>query len=120
MTALEKILRANRWRIREGRMASEDVGGWNGAFLVPLDGERYHVMIGEGMGFRHLSVTNAQKKRIPEWVTMCRLKELFFADDAWVVQYHPPKEEHINDHPFCLHLWESIEEPMPHPSIVQV
>ena len=71
MTALEKILRANRWRIREGKMASDDTYGWNGAFYVPLDGMRYHVMIGEGMGFRHLSVVNAQNKIVPSWDIMC-------------------------------------------------
>lgn len=101
-------------------MGSEDVDGWNGCFLVPIDGELYHIMISDGMGFRHLSITNAQKKVIPSWEVMCRAKDLFFADDSWVVQYHVPKDEAINDHPFCLHLWESINEPMPHPSIVLV
>jgi hypothetical protein len=119
-TCLEKLMRANRWRVRTGKYASEDSAGWNGVFLVPIDGEIYNVMIGDGMGFRHLSVTNAQKKKLPDWTTMCRLKDMFFSEDSWVVQYHPPKEEHVNFHPFCLHLWESIDEPMPHPEVVQV
>ena len=101
-------------------MASTEVDGWNGAFLVPLEGELWHVMIADGMGFRHLSVTNAQKKVVPSWNTMCRLRDLFFGDSSWVVQYHPPKDEYVNDHPFCLHLWESIDEPMPHPLIAMI
>jgi hypothetical protein len=119
-TGLEKLLRANRWRIRTGRYASEDVDGFNGAFLVPIDGGMYHVMIGDGLGWKHLSITNAQKKVIPSWEVMCRAKDLFFSDYAWVVQFHPPKEENVNDHPYCLHLWESLDEEMPHPFVVMV
>jgi hypothetical protein len=101
-------------------MASEDTDGWNGCFLVPVDGELYHIMIGDGMGWRHLSVTNAQKKVLPTWGAMTRLKDLFFADDSWAVQFFPAKDDYVNCHPYCLHIWESIDEPMPHPSIALV
>lgn len=120
MTALEKLMRANRWRIREGKLGTDDSYGFNGAFLVPLDGELYHIIISDGMGWRHVSIRNAQKNAIPSWDTMCRVTASFYADDAWVVQFHPPAEEHINDHPFTLHLWESLDAPMPHPSIALV
>jgi hypothetical protein len=120
MTALEKLMRANRWRIRTGKMASEDVDGFNGSFYVPLDGEMYFVIISDGWGFRHLSISNAQKKVLPTWETMCRVKEMFFSDDSWVCQFHPPADVQVNDHPWCLHLWESIDEPMPHPHWVMV
>lgn len=120
MTNLEKLLRANRWRIRTGAYASEDMDGWNGAFLTPINGEMYHIMISDGMGWRHLSITNAQRREMPSWQTMCRAKELFYGDDAWAVQFHPPKDDNINDHPWCLHLWESLNEPMPHPMIAMV
>jgi hypothetical protein len=119
-TVLEKLVRANRWRIREGKMASDDTSGWNGCFLIPLDGQLYHVIISDGMGWRHVSIRNAQKNVVPSWGIMCRLRDLFFSDDAWVVQFHPPAEEYIDDHPWTLHLWESLDEPMPHPSIVLV
>jgi hypothetical protein len=120
MTCLEKLSRANRWRIRTGPMGSNDASGWNGAFLVPVNGEIYQVILSDGMGWRHLSVVNAQKKKLPDWTTMCRFKDLFFPDDSWVCEFHPANDDYVNEHPFCLHLWESIDEPMPHPPVVFV
>jgi len=120
MTCLEKLCKANRWRVRAGTMGSDETSGWNGAFIIPLEGEIWHVVLSDGMGWRHLSVKNAQKKVLPSWGIMSRLKELFFSDDAWVVQFHPAKEDAVNDHPYCLHLWESLDESMPHPHVVLV
>jgi hypothetical protein len=120
MTTLEKLLKAERWRVRDGRWASRETDGWNGHFLVPLDGEIYLVRISDGWGWRHLSVTNFQRKAVPSWQAMCRLKDLFFADDSWIVQFHPAKSDYINDHPFCLHLWESLDEKMPTPPVILV
>jgi hypothetical protein len=120
MTTLEKLIRANRWRIKTGAMASTEVDGWNGAFLVPSEGELWHVIISDQMGFRHLSVSNAQKKMLPPWNVLCRLKEAFWADDAWVVLYIPAKNDYVNDHPYVHHLWEPLNEELPKPSIVLV
>jgi len=120
MTCLEKLIRANRWRIRQGKYASDDTAGWNGQFLVPLDGELWLVQISDGEGWRHLSVSNAQKKLIPSWYTMCRLKSSFFGDEDWVVQFHPGKSDYINDHPSCLHLWQPLNDELPHPSFTLV
>jgi hypothetical protein len=132
-TCLEKLSRANRWRIRVGSklslhnpaveafLASEDTAGWNGSFIVPLGGQLWHVRISDGWGWRHLSVTNAQRPTtVPSWEIMCRLKDLFFGDDAWVVQFHPAKEDYVNDHPGCLHLWEPLNETLPKPPVVVV
>jgi hypothetical protein len=105
-------------------MGSTDSAGWNGAFMVPLNGQLWQVIIGDGSaldtGWRHLSVTNAQRRELPPWEVMCRLKDLFFADDAWVVQFHPPKEVYVNDHPYVLHLWEPLDAELPTPNIVLV
>ena len=30
------------------------------------------------------------------------------AQDECVVQFHPPKSEYVNLHPYCLHLWKKI------------
>lgn len=119
-TTLEKLSRAERWRIKTGAMGSTPLDGWNGCFLVPLDGELYKVMIGDGFGWRHASVSNAQKKTLPSWQAMCRIKDLFWGDECWVVEYHPAKEDYINDHPFVLHLWEPLEEALPKPPVVMV
>jgi hypothetical protein len=120
VTTLEKLLKANRWRIRNGKMASDETYGFNGAFLVPIDGAMWHVIISDGMGWKHLSITNAERKVLPSWNVMCRAKDLFFADDEWTVQFMPAKDDNINDHPFCLHIWMPLNEEMPRPSVVQV
>ena len=88
--------------------------------MVPMEGEFWQVRLSDGMGWRHLSVTNAQRKALPTWNVMCRLKEAFWGDDEWVVQFHPPKEEYINDHPFVLHLWSPLNDTLPRPPIVLV
>jgi hypothetical protein len=120
MTSLEKLCRANRWRVKTGQMASDETYGWNGAFIVPLEGEMWHVILSDKMGWKHLSISNAQSRKLPSWTVMGRVKDAFFADDEWCCQFFPAKEEYVNDHPWCLHLWVSLDEPMPHPSVVLV
>jgi hypothetical protein len=111
MTVTEKLCKADRWRIKKGagQLDSNQTDGWNGAFIVPLEGEMWQVIISDQCGWRHLSATNAQKKQLPSWHIMCRLRDAFFPDDAWVVQFHPPKEDYIDIHPYVLHLWECLD-----------
>ena len=120
MTTLEKLRRAERWRIKNGALASSETDGFNGDFLVPLDGDLWHVRLSDGWGWRHASITNAQRKVLPSWQIMCRVKESFWGDDAWVMQLHPAKDENINDHAFCLHLWEPLEDKIPIPPVILV
>jgi hypothetical protein len=125
VTSLEKLCRANRWRIRQttdvrSRIASSDSDGWNGVFIVPLEGEFWNVQIADGAGWKHLSVSNAQKKVMPSWNIMARLKDLFFGDDEWAVAYFPARQDYVNDHPFCLHVWAPLNETLPKPPVVLV
>ena len=53
--------------------------------------------------------------RTPTWGEMCFVKDLFWSEDEMVVQYHPPKSEHVNFHPHCLHMWRSLRMPIPLP-----
>jgi hypothetical protein len=101
-------------------MASSETAGWNGHFIVPLDGEMYFVRLSDGWGWRHASVSNAQHKVLPTWTTMSRIKELFWSDESWVVEYHPAKIDYVNDCPWCLHLWEPLEETLPRPPVILV
>lgn len=70
-------------------------------------------------GWDHVSIDG--KKRMPTWEEMCDLKDMFWNDDECCVQYHPPKNEYVNNVKYCLHLWKPIEKysgklPMP-PSV---
>ena len=61
-----------------------------------------------GGGWEHVSVS--LRNRCPTWEEMCLVKDIFWMDDECVVQFHPPKNEYINVHPYCLHLWKKIGE----------
>ena len=36
-------------------------------------------------------------------------------EDETVVQYHPPKSDYVNNHPYCLHLWRPHSQEIPRP-----
>lgn len=39
---------------------------------------------------------------------MCYIKGLFWDEETVVSQFHVPKSQHINNHPYCLHMWRRI------------
>jgi hypothetical protein len=69
-------------------------------------------------GWEHVSVST--QRRIPNWLEMCFVKDLFWGDNECVVQFHPPKSEHVNNHPFCLHLWRPTDGVFPTPPPILV
>ena len=109
-------------------MATDESYGTNGAFLVPLNhGTIIAVCIAAiGEGFEHVSVSLGNKKgginRCPTWNEMCEIKDLFWDEDDCVMQLHPPQEDWISNHDYCLHLWRPIgqEIPRPHHSLVGI
>lgn len=66
-----------------------------------------------GGGWDHVSV--AFFDRCPEWKEMCEVKDIFFSEDEVCVQYHPKKEEYINNHPYCLHIFRPQNAELPTP-----
>lgn len=66
-----------------------------------------------GGGWDHVSVSF--KDRSPMWAEMCQVKDVFFAPEECVIEYHPAKSEYINTHPYCLHMWrpQGLEIPTP-------
>lgn len=55
-------------------------------------------------GWEHVSVSRADK--CPSWGEMALVKEMFWDDEETVIQFHPRKSAHINEMPYCLHLWK--------------
>ena len=68
-------------------------------------------MIPDAQGWEHVSVSTV--RRCPNWIEMCFVKDLFWAGDELVIQYHVPVSEHINNHPYVLHLWRDTLHPHP-------
>lgn len=66
-----------------------------------------------GGGWDHVSVSF--RDRCPVWKEMCEVKDIFFGEDEVCVQYHPKKEEYINNHPYCLHIFRPQNEKLPTP-----
>lgn len=61
----------------------------------------------------HVSVSRAN--RCPTWEEMEQIKRLFFLDHETAMQLHVPVAEHINVHPYCLHLWRPMVGAIPMP-----
>lgn len=110
----------NRHRIRTGYMASDDSYGCNGAFLFKRKKNKpdLKVIASDQMGWEHVSVST--KVRTPTWGEMCFIKGIFWDEDDCVIQYHPPKSQYINNHPFCLHMWRPVDVEIPMPPQVMV
>ena len=66
-----------------------------------------------GEPWEHVSVSTPN--RCPFWEEMAFVKWLFFEDTETVIEFHVPKAEHINCHPFVLHLWRPTVTVLPMP-----
>src|SRR5262245_48751374 len=93
------------------------------ARLLFPDNDKYSTRRGDRTGafrFNHLRVIANDAKRdsgwlehvsvsvvdrCPTWDEMCKIKNLFWREDEWVVQFHPAISAYINNNPFVLHLW---------------
>lgn len=110
-------------RVTHGPMRSDELFGPNGAFFVPYESGVLRVVSSNGEGWDHVSVcriidrnkSEHENARCPTWDELQYVRNAFFEDDEWVVSYSPPKANHVNRHPFVLHLWRPQSETMPTP-----
>ena len=90
-----------------------------GACQIPgPHGRDLRVIFSDGDGWEHVSVSTPS--RTPNWTEMCFIKSVFWHEEDTVIQFHPPKSEYVNNHPYCLHLWrpnDGLVIPLP-PSIL--
>lgn len=105
MRSLEEIKKCKRLIIIE---EAED--GFSGIIHMPL--WKGSIIVSWGMGWDHVSVAPEKLRIVPDWDSMCMLKDIFFKDDEAVIQIHPPKDEYVNNMPNCLHLWRWNEGEM--------
>jgi hypothetical protein len=94
----------NTPNVRAERHRREGPYGQNyGFFVAAFKGRTLRMQVSAGGGWDHVSVSLPD--RCPTWEEMSFVKDLFFRDDEVVMQLHPAKSEHVNFHPYCLHLW---------------
>lgn len=106
-------------RVVRGMFASKREDGNNGHFIFKYHQKYLYCVVSSGMDWEHVSVrvTNAKisKEYIPDYRALKTVKELFWNDDECVVQYFPPKTDHININPKVLHLWRPLKAEIPMP-----
>lgn len=80
--------------------------------------EALHFIFSRGLEWEHLSVSTPVKT--PTWEQMCKMKEIFWGDDEVCMELHPKKEDYVNMHPYCLHIWKPIGIEIPTPPSILV
>lgn len=81
--------------------------------VLAVSGEVSRKDFGAEYAWDHVSVST--ERRIPLWAEMAFIKYVFWLPEETVMQLHVPTKQHINDHPFTLHLWRPllVEIPLP-------
>jgi hypothetical protein len=115
-----------------GIFRSTPQNGANGRFVLvcPATGRMLLVLASSGADWtrcglpgepwEHVSVSIlGRTHQTPAWPEMDFVRGLFWNDDETVIQFHPPRAEHINFHQGCLHLWKPpYEVPLPPPQTI--
>ena len=116
---MKDLNQLNEYRLKEyeRKIYGAAGDGGNGVFKVFVSGRSFHVIVSNGGGWDHVSVTpcNLKRKTCPTWEEMCAIKNMFFNEDEIAIEYHPAKEDYVNMHPYCLHLWKPQNEDIPKP-----
>jgi len=81
-----------------------------GCAMIPGPcGRTLGVIFSDGAGWEHVSVSLANKKKLPNWREMCFAKSLFWDEEDCA------KSQYVNCCPNCLHLWRPIKKKFPQP-----
>lgn len=124
--------RLEHGRVRSGPLASVTEYGMNGAFFVEFSsyvvlrivcssGDYWELCGLTGEPWEHVSVSVAEDKtfpqgdRCPTWEEMDFVKRMCWNDDETVLQFHVPRNQHVNYHGGCLHLWRPTITTIPLP-----
>lgn len=121
---MKDLTTMDKYRQRQDELRRYGANGdnGNGIFKVFVNGKSFYVVASNGGGWEHVSVSPCNRKRqtCPTWDEMCAIKDMFFEEEETVVQYHPPKSDYVNMHPYCLHLWRPIGREIPRPPSIFV
>jgi hypothetical protein len=121
-----------KYRIRNGKLATSIEDGNNGLFLIPAigrlrplpltciasDGSDWEKIGLPLPAWEHVSISTVD--RVPNWAEMCLVKSLFWDGEDVVIQFHPREKDYVNVHHHTLHLWRPIGVELPTPPRVTV
>lgn len=95
---LPRVIPAS-WRIVERRLDglyyAQDFTGLT--IIVSGDTEQ------DGKRWLHLSV--AHPSRMPTWTEVKDMRDWFLGRERKAIHVIPPESQHVNKHPYCLHVW---------------
>jgi hypothetical protein len=103
----KRFEKLNKYRVKSGLFSSSD-NDFFGLFFIKNKSSKPPLKVlcspfTNDHEWEHVSVS--RHNECPSWDDMCFVKGLFWGEDETVVQFHPPKSEYVNNHPYCLHLW---------------
>ena len=98
-----------KYRIQYG-LYKTNTGDAHGAFRIRIGDQNLYVISNGHIDpvWEHVSVS--ARNRCPTWKEMCAIKDLFWAANETVLQFHPSVSEYVNHHNNCLHLWKKCGE----------
>lgn len=102
-------------RVCHGIFATTGRDGNNGLFVLSRSFEALYCFASDGGVWEHVSVTTGGGIRCPTWEEMNYVRDVFWSKHVTVLQFHPPADQYVNTHPFCLHLWRQpgVDVPLP-------
>ena len=106
MKCFEEI-RANK-RFQGKEKTIDGGSGW-----VTIRGKMFSVVYSNGGGWDHVFVS--LPNRCPTWDEMCDIKDIFFNENECCIEYHPKKQDYVNIHRYCLHIWKPQDVELPTP-----
>lgn len=111
-----------QYRVTAGPLGSDASYGRNGKFLIPgpKGRGRLTVVVSDGGGWEHVSVSPYLQKRTPTWEEMSHIKDLFWEPEEVAMQIHPRRSEYVNFHPYALHMWRPTASEIPAPPSIYV
>lgn len=77
-----------------------------------------HFIFSIGCNWEHLSVSTPV--RCPTWDEMCKMKDIFWAENEVCMQLHPKKEDYVDNMKYCLHIWKPLDREIPTPPSIMV
>lgn len=77
-------------------------------FLMNLNNKIALVKFTKALGWEHASISFEDVT--PTWEETQKIKELFWKDTEVCYQLHPAKDNYINNHEHCLHIWRNLNQ----------
>ena len=74
-------------------------------FFRSLSTRPLKVIASSGGGWDHVSVSTPIGSPVPTYYEMQAVAQAFFLPHETAMQLHVPADDHVNNHPNCLHWW---------------